>query len=313
MTPTEAGALPSLGGQSGTRAVNPAAQAGVSVPVGPPSPANSGAGGPRIRARRRSGTESSFSRFLAASTTLHALLLVAGIAGGAAYQQRSGVEASGAVILVESSEARAEAPAPPAAAEERERPLERPLDSAPAEESPRLAETAPDAPLPDRPASESFAAAESPPPSAAAARSLDEVIGDPRDSWRLARQEALGLQMGLARAAHVSDCCGEPQPAPAKEAEVYVYPEVLSMARAEFPRQSQRLGEQGSVLLEMKVGVDGKVVDVRVIESSGYPRIDDCAVDAAWDWVFKPATRNGTPVEALANHRYTFRLTGAFG
>ena len=56
-----------------------------------------------------------------------------------------------------------------------------------------------------------------------------------------------------------------------------------------------------------------RAFEVALLESSGYVRIDDCAVDAAWAWVFKPATRNGVPEEALAHHRYTFRLTGGSG
>jgi protein TonB len=282
--------------------VNPPAGEGVCAPVQIPQAV---AAGPVARrpARRRRG----FASFLATSATLHAVIVLAGIVGGAAYQRRGGAEPAQAVILVEWESQEAQAASAPAEAEP-----ERPLDEPPQAtlEEPMPAESAADAPLPEVPASELLAGEARANP-AAAERLLDDVLGDPRASWRLASAEAIGLQVGLAPAPHVSDCCGEPQPKPAATADVYVYPEVVSMARAEFPKQSQRLGEHGSVLLEMRVGTDGRVHDVQVIESSGYPRIDDCAVDAAWDWVFKPATRKGVPEEALAHHRYTFRLTGS--
>ena len=83
------------------------------------------------------------------------------------------------------------------------------------------------------------------------------------------------------------------------------------MAPADFPLKSQRLGESGSVLLEMTVGIDGLVKEVKIAQSSGYARVDDCAVAAAWDWIFQPALRNGVPEVALARHRYTFRFVGS--
>src|SRR6202008_3331042 len=112
---------------------------------------------------------------------------------------------------------------------------------------------------------------------------LGRLIGDPLASLRQAGEGMPGLGVGPALVPHVSDCCGEPQPRPTSEParDVYVYPDVVKMVRAEFPVQSQRRGEEGSVLLEMTVGADGLVKDVAIIESSGHPRIDDCAVDAA--------------------------------
>jgi protein TonB len=262
---------------------------------------------------RAQALPSKLGRFLTLSFFFHALLLAAGITGGAAYSRRSGTEGPPPAILF-LADASPEPTAPVATASaEPARPLERePIVAEPeprASEEPSVLETAPlskwePASLPSPPAAFEL-------PSDV----LERVIGDPRQDWRLPSHEILGLDLGVADEPPVSDCCGEPQPAPAAppEEEVYVYPSVLKMARAEFPVKSQRLGESGSVLLEMTVGPDGLVKGVRVAQSSGYSRLDDCAVNAAWEWVFSPATRNGVPETSTARHRYRFRLTGVGG
>lgn len=275
--------------------------------------AGAGRGARYSRARRAGeGYRSPMRRFLGLSLTTHALLLLAGLTGGAAYVRRSGADHPPASFsfpinsVSEPSAAVAEASAEPV------REIEKAAASAEAEVVPVEA-----ASEDESPAQASWEALASVAPSRGAreTQSLDKLLGDPRGSWRLPGGEAPGLHLGAADESPVSDCCGEPQPLPQKPPadDIYIYPEVVSMAQAKFPLKSQRLGEDGTVLLEMTVGADGLVKDVRVAQSSGYRRIDDCAVAAAWDWIFKPATRNGVAEVSLARHRYTFRLTGSGG
>ncbi len=270
----------------------------------------------------------SLGRSMAVSLALHATLLLLGISGGMAYQRGAGAEASGedeelystTTILLAADQR----PSPVSSLSGPSGEPDRAIDDSVLTSEP----TAEAGLTPGSNASASDYASELPMTSrselAAVGASggssgnsgaLERAIGDPRTSWKLPGVAVAGLQLGLGLAPPISDCCGEPQPGPAKPvaAEVYLYPEVLKMARAEFPVKSQRMGEQGSVLLEMDVGADGLVKGVRVIETSGYARIDDCAAAAAWDWVFKPAKRNGAAEASIARHRYTFRLTGSGG
>ncbi len=300
---------------------------GVPVPMGAlsvDSTQTAGAAPARARKRRQMG----FGRSMAVSLSLHALLVLAGISGGVAYQRGAGAEVAGedeemystTTILLAADQRPAPVSSLSAPSAEPDRAID---DSALTSES-----DAEPGPMPGLNASASDFAAELPMTastelaaggassgSAGDSGALERAIGDPRTSWKLAGLGTAGLQLGLGSAPPISDCCGEPQPGPAKAlaADVYIYPEVLKMARAEFPVKSQRRGEQGSVLLEMDVGADGLVKGVRVIESSGHARIDDCAAAAAWDWVFRPAKRNGVAEAAIARHRYTFRLTGSGG
>ncbi|HTF87114.1 MAG TPA: TonB family protein [Planctomycetota bacterium] len=273
------------------------------MPAQEVSATNGGLGTRRARASASSG----FARFLTFSVALHAVVVVAGITGGAAYLRSSGSEAQPAMIVFNSTpEPRTTESLVSAAAEP-----ERAIDNPDPPKEPTDSPVSPEAEVQQTELSD-FEPPASVASTAVRPTALDKVIGDPRSSWRLASLAEPGLRLG-SDDPPVADCCKEPQPPPAVavSAEVYVYPEVLSMARAEFPEKSQRLGEEGSVLLEMTVGPDGLVKEVKIAESSGYPRLDDCAVAAAWDWKFKPATRNGVPEAALARHRYTFRFTSS--
>lgn len=63
------------------------------------------------------------------------------------------------------------------------------------------------------------------------------------------------------------------------------------------PAISRRLGEYGTVLLRVTVGVNGLATRVELVRSSGYDRLDKAALAGARQLKFRPATRNGVPVE----------------
>ncbi len=56
----------------------------------------------------------------------------------------------------------------------------------------------------------------------------------------------------------------------------------------EYPKIARRRGYQGSVVLEVLVGQNGKVVDLRVAKTSGYPILDKAAITTVKDWSFEP-------------------------
>lgn len=74
-----------------------------------------------------------------------------------------------------------------------------------------------------------------------------------------------------------------------------------------YPAVSERLGETGAVLLELLVGVDGKVAQSRIVESSGYSRLDLAAQVALSRCRFVPGTVNGSPEPGWARLKYSFR------
>ena len=76
-----------------------------------------------------------------------------------------------------------------------------------------------------------------------------------------------------------------------------------------YPAASIRFGEEGTVTIELRVGVDGRVRESRVLRSSGFPRLDAAALEEALRlWRLKPATVDDMPVEAWHSVRVSFRL-----
>lgn len=75
-----------------------------------------------------------------------------------------------------------------------------------------------------------------------------------------------------------------------------------------YPDEARRHREEGSVTLQLKVAADGRVLAVSVLRSSGFPRLDRVARDAAWRWRLLPAERAGRPVESLFEKTLYFRL-----
>jgi periplasmic protein TonB len=60
-----------------------------------------------------------------------------------------------------------------------------------------------------------------------------------------------------------------------------------------YPRQSKRLGEQGTVLLEVEIDVDGSANKIHVRKSSGFSRLDKSALETVMKWRFIPGKTAG--------------------
>jgi protein TonB len=85
-------------------------------------------------------------------------------------------------------------------------------------------------------------------------------------------------------------------------------PVALATPSPSYPRVSRRAGEEGSVLCRLHLALDGRVTAVDVVESSGFPRLDEAASAALADWRFEPRREDGRAVAATLLHRVTFRL-----
>lgn len=77
-----------------------------------------------------------------------------------------------------------------------------------------------------------------------------------------------------------------------------------------YPRASRRAGEQGRVMLRVRVSIDGRVEAVEVERSSGFERLDEAALQAVRRWRFVPAKRGDHAVAAWARVPVHFSLQG---
>lgn len=75
-----------------------------------------------------------------------------------------------------------------------------------------------------------------------------------------------------------------------------------------YPIMSRRLGESGRVLVRTQVGTDGSVLATDLALSSGYPRLDDAALQAIRQWRFVPGRRNGVTQTMWVTVPMDFRL-----
>lgn len=76
-----------------------------------------------------------------------------------------------------------------------------------------------------------------------------------------------------------------------------------------YPQLSRKLREQGTVVLELTVLVNGTVADVIVLQSSGYPRLDQAALSAVQHWRYQAARRGETAIDYRYRQRVAFSLT----
>ena len=76
-----------------------------------------------------------------------------------------------------------------------------------------------------------------------------------------------------------------------------------------YPQLSRKLREQGTVVLQLTVLASGKVADVAVEHSSGYPRLDKAALLAVQHWRYQPAQRAGKAIDYRYRQRVEFSLT----
>lgn len=84
-------------------------------------------------------------------------------------------------------------------------------------------------------------------------------------------------------------------------------PRVLYKVEPEFSEEARKAKYQGTVLLTIEVGEDGKPHRLQVLRGLGLG-LDEKAMEAVSRWRFRPASRNGRPVRAAATIEVNFRL-----
>jgi protein TonB len=77
-----------------------------------------------------------------------------------------------------------------------------------------------------------------------------------------------------------------------------------------YPKQSLRLGEQGKTVLLVELDELGRVASVTVKTKSGFPRLDEAAINAVKTWHCTPAKRNGVAVRSVALQPFNFAIKG---
>jgi TonB family protein len=81
-------------------------------------------------------------------------------------------------------------------------------------------------------------------------------------------------------------------------------PKLMTRVVPVYPPEAKKAGIEGTVILGATINGEGKVTDVKVLES--IPGLDEAAVDALKQWVYSPVWLNNQPVI------YTFTVAVKF-
>lgn len=77
----------------------------------------------------------------------------------------------------------------------------------------------------------------------------------------------------------------------------------------EYPKASRMRRQEGTVLLEVKLGTQGEQLQVVLLKSSGFPLLDRSALKAVKGWQFLPQEINGQGVNHVVRIPVRFELT----
>lgn len=98
-------------------------------------------------------------------------------------------------------------------------------------------------------------------------------------------------------------------PKEAKLIKVQQQPQLIKRVDPVYPIASRDAGREGTVILAALIGKDGKIKKVRVVKTIGADQaIEDAAVRAAYENVYKPAMENNEPVEVWIYYPVNFML-----
>jgi protein TonB len=104
----------------------------------------------------------------------------------------------------------------------------------------------------------------------------------------------------------------EPGPDPTtqkKTISILAAPDYRKNPEPDYPPLARRRHQQGLVTLAVKVNTQGRVAEVKVKTSSGFPILDEAALQAVRAWEFQPARIGLMAVESEIEVPVRFRLT----
>jgi protein TonB len=83
-------------------------------------------------------------------------------------------------------------------------------------------------------------------------------------------------------------------------------PRPIKTVKPQYPQEAFVKKVEGTVLVEILIDANGRVVRTRVLQS--IPLLDAAAIQAAYQWVFTPALKRGRAVATVAHLPITFRI-----
>jgi protein TonB len=83
-------------------------------------------------------------------------------------------------------------------------------------------------------------------------------------------------------------------------------PRPIKITRPQYPQEAFVKKIEGTVVVEILIDTQGRVVRARVIQS--VPLLDAAALQTVYQWIFQPAVKHGRPVPTIAHAPVAFRI-----
>ena len=84
--------------------------------------------------------------------------------------------------------------------------------------------------------------------------------------------------------------------------------DVASIPQPIYPKESLRLKEQGTVLLEVEIKSDGSIGEIKILQHPGHERLVNAAIDAIRKARIEPAVEDGRPIASTVRVPFNFVL-----
>lgn len=91
--------------------------------------------------------------------------------------------------------------------------------------------------------------------------------------------------------------------------EINLKPGLAAFQQPEYPRLARKRGWEGVVLVEVSVDAQGRSISLKIVESSGYPVLDQAALQALQNASYTPAAGINGPVEGTLEVAVRFEIS----
>ena len=151
---------------------------------------------------------------------------------------------------------------------------------------------------------------EEPPPRVKLEKPLPPDAGEvrfpePKEDARLKTEDAKAKDE--RRETRDEKAASAPAVAP-RQARLDAPPKPRRNIKPDYPKGARQRGEQGDVVLEIRVNAEGTVDGVKVAVSSGFAELDEAAIKAARAARFSPARSGHEDVASTARLKLQFKL-----
>jgi periplasmic protein TonB len=116
------------------------------------------------------------------------------------------------------------------------------------------------------------------------------------------------LLTSLAIVAAVAACSGRRAAPPPNTAARSDPAHPVAFTEKCYSPESRKAGEEGTCIVKLTIGKNGRVSDAVLLQSAGFPRLDNSCIECARTIRFLPATINGKAVVSTMDFPVNWRL-----